>query len=506
MNPFDGTTRPGPHLVVEMLGVADVSAPALAHHPGEPLHQAATQVIQAAAALDEWHEEVIYAARQAQRLLEPVGRGELGGARVSYAALRTAVPKLGNLLAQQDRAYGQLVESISAYRRLLPDPDSAQRSTNKSPGLGQKATPDRDDDWAVAGERRLVALEAVEAGGVRFRRTAVGEDAYVSREKAQRQDPAIWPQTVQRLLAEGLLCQDTSAGLYRPGQLLSLTPQGEAALRDARATTTRMSAALGRSTTPANSGALAHSAAVPVARTSPRPPAPADPIPTGRHHAHPRTAPTFSIASIDAQRVEDALARIGPKWTTWSAMTLAQENRPMRVRDVAAQLPFVSEQFVGKRLATMHADGLVTRDDDRRGAPYRLSALGASLAPVLRTVSDWSRAHLSQDRMAEAERVEDALRRLHLRHSTAVIQVLDSGGGPMRFVHIAEKAGLDNGLARQRLLRLQADGLVARTGSRHGDPYVLTDASQALGAIWGSLAPTITVRLPTRPSASRHGR
>ncbi|GGV71458.1 hypothetical protein GCM10010294_30840 [Streptomyces griseoloalbus] len=201
----------------------------------------------------------------------------------------------------------------------------------------------------------------------------------------------------------------------------------------------------------------------------------------------PAQPPTFSIAAIDAQRVEDALARIGPKWTTWSAMTLAQENRPMRVRDVAAQFPFLSEQFVGKRLATMHADGLVTRDDDRRGAPYQLSALGTSLAPVLRTVSDWSRAHLPQGRMAEAERVEDALRRLRPRHSTAVIQVLDSGGGPMRFVHIVEKAGLDNGLARQRLLRLQADGLVARTGPRHGDPYVLADAGQALGAVYASV-------------------
>ncbi|MGW3830507.1 hypothetical protein [Streptomyces microflavus] len=57
----------------------------------------------------------------------------------------------------------------------------------------------------------------------------------------------------------------------------------------------------------------------------------------------------------------------------------------------------------------------------------------------------------------------------------------------MRFVHIAESAGLDNGTARQRLLRLQADGLVARTGSRHGDPYALTDAGQALGAVYASV-------------------
>ncbi|MGW2476538.1 winged helix-turn-helix transcriptional regulator [Streptomyces sp. NPDC001665] len=203
--------------------------------------------------------------------------------------------------------------------------------------------------------------------------------------------------------------------------------------------------------------------------------------------ATPDLPPTFSIASIDAQRVEEGLARIGPKWTTWTAMTLAQVRGPVRVRDVAAQLPFVSEQFVGKRLATMHADGLVVRDYDRRGAPYQLSALGTSLAPVLRTVSDWSRTHLTQEPMAEAERVEDALRRLYLRHSTAVVQALDSADGQMRFVHIAEAAGLDYGLARQRLVRLQADGLVTRTGSRHGDPYVLTDAGQALGAVYTSV-------------------
>ncbi|NBE51643.1 winged helix-turn-helix transcriptional regulator [Streptomyces boluensis] len=197
--------------------------------------------------------------------------------------------------------------------------------------------------------------------------------------------------------------------------------------------------------------------------------------------------PAFSIGSVDAQRVEDALARIGPKWTAWSAMTLAaQKGRPMRVRDVAARLPFVSEQFVGKRLATMHADGLVTRDDDHRGAPYRLSMLGESLSPVYRTLSDWSHAHLSVGKMPEAARVEDALRRLQLRRSTSVIQVLDAGG-PLRFVHIAEEAGLDNGFARQRLLRLQADGLVARTDPRHGAPYVLTDAGQALGAVYASV-------------------
>ncbi len=148
-------------------------------------------------------------------------------------------------------------------------------------------------------------------------------------------------------------------------------------------------------------------------------------------------------------------------------MTLAQVNGPMRVRDVAAQLPFLSEQFVGKHLATMHADGLVIRDHDFRGAPYRLSARhvtgprtphGVGLVPYPRDTGADGRSRAGRE-----------CRRLHLRHSTGVIQVFDSADSPMRFVHIAEAAGLDNGLARQRPLWLQADRLVARTGSRHGE-------------------------------------
>jgi DNA-binding HxlR family transcriptional regulator len=175
----------------------------------------------------------------------------------------------------------------------------------------------------------------------------------------------------------------------------------------------------------------------------------------------------------------------------------------MRVRDVAARLPFLNEQFVGKRLAQMHADGLVTRADDHYGAPYQLSASGELLAPVHRALSDWSQTYLSLGKVAGAERVENAVRRLHLRHSTAVIQVLDAGG-PMRFIHIAEEAGLDNSLTRQRLNRLQVDGLVARTGPRHGDPYVLTDAGQALGPVYAAVEhwsnPVATRRHSTPPA------
>ncbi|MBV1949160.1 winged helix-turn-helix transcriptional regulator [Streptomyces sp. BV129] len=286
------------------------------------------------------------------------------------------------------------------------------------------------------------------------------------------------------MIADGLLQQDTSENPYRAGRLLSLTPQGEAVLREARTATPGVSAALSRSNAPANPGHRADSAALPVTTQVDKPSRSRCPLPVKGHSLSAPSQPV-SIYSIDAQRIDDALARIGPKWTTWSAMTLAEANGPMRVRDIANRLPFVNQPFVSKRLATMHADGLLTRDGDHRGAPYRLSALGESLAPVYATISDWSRAHLSPGPMAEAERVEDALRRLDLRQTTAVIQAL--GGGPRRFVHIAEEVGMEDSWARHRLLRLQADGLVTRTGSRHGDPYVLTEAGQALGAVYASV-------------------
>ncbi|MEU9319561.1 hypothetical protein [Streptomyces sp. NPDC048295] len=213
MNPYDPNTHPGADLVAETLGVPEVSTLNTTYRLGSPLYQAATRMIGAAYELDARHDRVTVAARDALRLLEPVGRGELSGARVSYAILRTAVPKLGELITQQDRAYDQLIEAISAYQHLQP---STEHSTAKAHELHQEQSSGRDDDWAVAGDRRLRALEAVEAGGVRFRLAGIGDDPYVVWEKAQRQDPAIWPQTVQRLVADGLLHQDTGESCTGP--------------------------------------------------------------------------------------------------------------------------------------------------------------------------------------------------------------------------------------------------------------------------------------------------
>ena len=198
---------------------------------------------------------------------------------------------------------------------------------------------------------------------------------------------------------------------------------------------------------------------------------------------HPLSSPN---AAVDPEHVEDALVRISPKWTTWVAQTLAQQGGPMRVRDIAARLPFISGPA---RRQAAHPDArrrLVTHTDRRQGSPYQLSALGKALPPVHRVLANWSRKHLALGPMAAAERVEDALQRLQLRHSTAVIHALHAHG-PMRFVHLAEQAGLTTN-AGARLLRLQNDGLVTRGGPRHGDPYTLTDAGAALVPVYTAIS------------------
>ncbi|MFC9487891.1 large ATP-binding protein [Streptomyces hydrogenans] len=267
MNPYDPNEQPGLHLVAETLGVSEVTTLNTTYRPGSPLYRAATRVIGAAYELDARHDQVTGAGKDALRLLGPVGDGKLSGARVSYAILRSSIPKLGDLIAQQDRAYDRLVEAVSAYRRLLPEAGT-EHTTVKAREADQEQDAGRDDDWAIAGDRRLRALEAAEAGGLRFHESALYGYAYLSDSRRPSAAPQVWPQTVQRLVADGLLHQDTSESLYRPGQLLSLTPQGEVALREARTATPRVNAALIRSNAPASPGLVADPTAAPVARTA----------------------------------------------------------------------------------------------------------------------------------------------------------------------------------------------------------------------------------------------
>lgn len=263
MNPYDPAERPGAHLVAEQFDVDDPWLLSENYAPDDPRDLVGRMIAEDARNVDGLHKELTRAARSAIELLEPMGRGDLD-MRSRNGVLEAVGPQVDVLAARRAAAYEQLTRSIATFRRLVPEQGADRPSKTATHGLDAEQEPCRSDDWAISGDRRLGALEAVEAGGLRFHQSAVFGDIYLSDGQGQRPNPEVWPETVRRLVADGLLHQETSESLYRPGQLLSLTPQGESALRDARTTTPRVSAALRRSNAPAHPGTTADSTAVPV--------------------------------------------------------------------------------------------------------------------------------------------------------------------------------------------------------------------------------------------------
>ncbi|MGW1052911.1 large ATP-binding protein [Streptomyces sp. NPDC002521] len=247
MNPHDTAKRPGAHLVAEEFGVEDPWALSDDHPPHDPLHLIGRMVAEVAGDLDESHGELTRAAQLAIELLGPVGRGDSASIHGWHGILRNTGPQIELLAARRSAAYEQLTLAVSTYHRLLPESDAepASKAPFQSLGLAPEQAPGRDDDWAIADGRQLAALEAVEAGGLRFHQSAVYGHTWLSDGNGNR--PKVLAETTEGLLADGLLEKDTSTSLYRPGQLLSLTPRGEEPLQVSRTTTPRVSAALSRS-------------------------------------------------------------------------------------------------------------------------------------------------------------------------------------------------------------------------------------------------------------------
>ncbi|QHC21413.1 hypothetical protein [Streptomyces sp. GS7] len=250
MNPHDPAKRPGAHLVAEEFGVEDPWALTDNRPLRDPRNLVGRMVAEAARDVDELHGELTRAAKSAIEVLEPIRRGEHTSMRGWYGILRATGPQIELLVARRGAAYEQLNQAVSNYRRLLPESDAAPTSKEprQSVDLAPEQAPEQDGDWTIADARQFAALEAVEAveaGDLRFHQSAVYGYTWLSDGSGIR--PKALAETTERLLADGLLEKDTSTSSYRPGQLLSLTPQGEAALQDRRPTAPRVSAALSRS-------------------------------------------------------------------------------------------------------------------------------------------------------------------------------------------------------------------------------------------------------------------
>ncbi|MFG2919053.1 winged helix-turn-helix transcriptional regulator [Kitasatospora sp. NPDC048298] len=143
----------------------------------------------------------------------------------------------------------------------------------------------------------------------------------------------------------------------------------------------------------------------------------------------PIAQPISAMAAEDAARVEAVLRQLAPKWTTHLVHTIAKYGPQMRARDIADHHPTVSRPNVNKRLAAMADLGLLDRDATfDRWAPYRLSARALTLGPLYRAVAQWSSEHLDRAPQGRSDRIEDALRRLHLADTTEVVRLLSEHG------------------------------------------------------------------------------
>jgi hypothetical protein len=92
---------------------------------------------------------------------------------------------------------------------------------------------------AVGTDEQLLALRAVERGGLRFKQSALSPtDRYLTDGTGVL--PPIPAAAVEQTIADGLLALDAGATPAR-GQLLSLTPSGRDALRTADGTAARTS-------------------------------------------------------------------------------------------------------------------------------------------------------------------------------------------------------------------------------------------------------------------------
>lgn len=278
MNPHAPTERPGAHLVTEEFGVESPWTLAGSPHDRGPSYALAREVAVAADSLDAAQRALTDRAQSAIDLLEQLCENTYDKGSGPAETLPALGQQIARLATRRGAAYDYLTRTVSSYLRALTDPGAAAPS--QEPDLGPGPDTDQvsewDDDWAVSVDRKLRALEAVEAGTLRFHQSAVYGYVYLS-DGGRRPTTGVYSETVQRLLADGLLERDVSEGLYRPGQRLSLTPEGAAALRDTRPAISRTDAALSRSSdtgvrghTSTDTASASHGAPQTPRRTRPR--------------------------------------------------------------------------------------------------------------------------------------------------------------------------------------------------------------------------------------------
>jgi len=204
------------------------------------------------------------------------------------------------------------------------------------------------------------------------------------------------------------------------------------------------------------------------------------------------TAPLRPARTLDdAPAVQQTLAMLAPRWTTWTLQTIAQRGEATRFSDLKTAMPWISDPSAAAQLRRLTDNGLILRGGTTQRPHYTLTMAARALAPLHRQAEQWARTHLPATRnTAAAQCAEDTLTLLGRSHTATLLWPLEFEPATWDELQDDIPPGISAASAQQRLQQLVHGGLVERSklaGYNRFSLYSLTEAGQALGPIYDTL-------------------
>ncbi len=96
--------------------------------------------------------------------------------------------------------------------------------------------------------------------------------------------------------------------------------------------------------------------------------------------------------------IRNILNRLSDKWTMLVLYTL-KDKEQMRFRDIAAELPDISQKMLVLTLRTLETDGYISRRVYAEVPPrveYSLTARARSFIPIFNELIQWAKEHMEE--------------------------------------------------------------------------------------------------------------
>jgi hypothetical protein len=164
--------RPGARFVIDTLAAGPEQF-VLRHSPADLCGPVARAVAAAAREVDSLHQTLMGQAAEAIRALGPVARGEDPDLPMVSGVLGATAHDIDLLAARRGTAHQHVVRLVTVYQQLTPAPAAAAVSARLDRRHGaDDAVAGRSGIEAVGTDEHLLALRAVERGGLRFKQSA----------------------------------------------------------------------------------------------------------------------------------------------------------------------------------------------------------------------------------------------------------------------------------------------------------------------------------------------